>query len=251
MRAQSVAATLRGTYYLTQEVVMAQAAIPAPRVDTRGSTLTTDSVRWRWAGGFGIAHIVVLLGAFAIEGVATTHPWSQQASAFADRSMHRIYYASYVEAMAFIVLVPALVLLGGLLGRRTEIGRVAGQVMVGLGFAYVGATLAIGFPPLTTETYAAQHGAGNAVVGSIDMLRNYGFILQVACSLAFTIALGVAALAERTMRKWAGIGGVAVGGIGLLVTPFAHNAINLVWMVWWVGLCVLCLRGGPRNRIEV
>lgn len=231
---------------------MAQATVPVASESRAIRSTTTGAAPWRWAGGFGIAHIVVMLGAFALEGVASdSSTWAGTAKMFAGHSFNQTFYASYVEAMAFVLLVPALAILARQLGRGNQAGRVAGQTAFGLGIAYVGATMAIGFPPLSTSVYAAQHGADSNVVASIDQLRNYGFILQVACSLAFTIALGVAALAERTMRKWAGIGGVAVGGIGLLVTPFAHNAINLVWMVWWVGLCVLCLRGGPRNRIEV
>ena len=230
---------------------MAQAAIPAPLVGTRASTRTTDSVLWRWAGGFGIAHIVVLLGAFAIEGVGTeSSSWAGTANMFAAHPFHRIFYASYVEAMAFVLLVPALVLLARLLGRGTESGRMAGKTALGLGIAYVGATLAIGFPPLTTSVYAAQHGADSNVVASIDMLRNHGFVLQVALSLAFALALGVAALAGRTLTRWGGYVGVAVGAIGLVATPFAQNAASNAWIIWWVGLCVLCLKGGPRDSSE-
>ena len=230
---------------------MAQAAIPAPLVGSRASTRTTDSARWRWAGGFGVAHVVVLLGAFALEGVGTeSSSWAGTAKMFAAHPFHRVFYASYVEAMAFVLLVPALVLLGRLLGRGTETGRVAGQTALGLGIAYVGATLAIGFPPLTTGVYAAQHGADSNVVASIDMLRNHGFVLQVALSLAFAIALGIAAVAGRTLTRWGGYVGVAVGAIGLVVTPFAQNLTSNLWIVWWVGVCILCLRGGPKDSSE-
>jgi hypothetical protein len=228
---------------------MAQAAIPAP-LTGRASTATTNSkTPWRWAGGFGIAHIVVMLGAFAFEGVGTdSSTWAGTATMLASHSFHRVFYASYVEAMAFVLLVPALVLLARHLGRGTETGRVAGQAALGLGIAYVGATIAIGFPPLATSVYAAQHGADSNVVASIDLLRDYGFILQVALSMAFTLALGVAALAGRRLTRWGGYAGVAIGAGGLVATPFVHNGMSMVQMIWWVGLCVLCLKGGPKER---
>jgi hypothetical protein len=220
---------------------------PGATVTASRPVPSLDRVPWRWAGGFGIAHIVVMLGAFAVEGVATdTTNWAGTAKMFAAHSFQRIFYGSYVEAMAFVLLIPALALLAQHLGRGTETGRVAGQTALGLGIAYVGATFAIGFPPLTTSVYAAQHGADSNVVASIDLLRDHGYLLQVALSVAFTLALGVAALAGRRLTKWGGYGGVAVGVIGLAVTPFAHNAMGMVQIVWWVGLCVLCLKGGPK-----
>jgi hypothetical protein len=145
--------------------------------------------------------------------------------------------------------VPALVILSRLLGRR-ETGRVAGQTMVGLGVAYVGATLAIGFPPLDAAVTAAHHGADPSLVATIDLLRNDGFILQVGLLFAVTLALGIAALTERRFTKWAGWGGLGIGALGIVATPFVHDGANLIWMVWWVGLCVLCLRGGPRERAD-
>jgi hypothetical protein len=231
---------------------MAQATVPAPFAGrATQSTTTTSAASWRWAGGFGIAHIVVMLGAFSLEGVATdSSTWSGTAKMFAAHSFNQTFYASYVEAMAFVLLVPALAILARQLGRGTEAGRVAGQTALGLGIAYVGATIAIGFPPLTTSVYAAQHGADSNVVASIDQLRNYGFILQVALSMAFTVALGVAALAGRRFTRWGGYAGVAIGAGGLVVTPFVHNGMNLVQMIWWVGLCVLCLMGGPKDRTK-
>ncbi|HET9876921.1 MAG TPA: hypothetical protein VFQ37_14340 [Mycobacterium sp.] len=229
---------------------MAQATVPAPSTGraTR-STTRAGAASWRWAGGFGIAHIAVMLGAFSLEGVASdSSTWAGTAKMFAGHSFNQTFYASYVEAMAFVLLVPALVILARQLGRGTEVGRVAGQTALGLGIAYVGATMAIGFPPLTTSVYAAQHGADSNVVASIDQLRNYGFILQVALLMAFTIALGAAALAGRRFTRWGGYAGIAIGTVGMVVTPFAHNQMNMVQMVWWVGLCVLCLMGGPKDR---
>jgi hypothetical protein len=228
---------------------MAQATVPVASESRAIRSTTTGAAPWRWAGGFGIAHIVVMLGAFALEGVASdSSTWAGTAKMFAGHSFNQTFYASYVEAMAFVLLVPALAILARQLGRGNQAGRVAGQTAFGLGIAYVGATMAIGFPPLSTSVYAAQHGADSNVVASIDQLRNYGFILQVALSMAFTIALSTAALAGRRFTRWGGYAGIVIGTVGMVVTPFAHNQMNMVQMIWWVGLCVLCLMGGPKDR---
>jgi hypothetical protein len=61
------------------------------------------------------------------------------------------------------------------------------------------------------------------------------------------VALGVAALSERVFTRWIGWGGVVVGAAGLVAIPFIHDVVSLAWLVWWVGLGVLFLRGGPER----
>lgn len=226
---------------------MAQAAIPAPLTGRASATTTHDRAGWRWAGGLGLAHIVTMLGAFALEGVAQVEHGDTAAKllhVYRGVSVSRLELASYVEAMAFVPLLAALVILGRRLGGRTETGGIAAQTALGLGVAYVGSTFAVGFPPLTAAVYGAHHGVGAGALSTVNDLRNYGFLLQVALMMTFTLALGIAALAERRMTRWGGYGGVVLGAIGVLATPFAHNAVSMVWIVWWIGFCVLCLKGG-------
>lgn len=227
---------------------MAEDTIPATVAGAH--VATSDRTRWRLAGGLGIAHVVVMLAAFAVEGVASVEHGTEASSVlhtYASVSTTRVELASYVEAMAFLPLLAALVLLVRLL-TRTETGRTAGQLALGLGVAYVAATFAVGFPPLTAAVYAAHHGVDAATVAAVNDIRNYGFLLQVALSAALALALGVAAIAERTMRRWLGWGGVVLGVLGLLTTPFAPNAVSLVWLAWWVGVGVLCLKAGSGTN---
>jgi hypothetical protein len=131
---------------------------------------------------------------------------------------------------------------------RTAAASVASQTFLGLGLAYVASTFAIGFPPLTTAVYGAHHGAPASTLALVNDLRNYGFVLQIALCAAFTLALAIAALLGRTMMRMAGWAGVVVGVAGLVATPFAHNAVSMVWLIWWVGVCVVALR--MRTDVE-
>jgi hypothetical protein len=155
--------------------------------------------------------------------------------------------AGYVEALAFLVLTPALVLLARLFGRRTELGRVAAQTFLGLGIAFVGSTLAVGFPPAAAALYAAHHGVDTGAIAMVNDIRNYAFYLGVAMTCAMMLALGVTALAERVFVRWVGWCGVVLGAVGIVVTPFAQNAVSMVWLVWFVGLGVLALRRRPAE----
>lgn len=220
-------------------------------VDPRSvsTPLPVTATTWRWAGGLSLAYVVIVFAAFASEGVAAENGDSaaEVSHQYASVAFTRVFLGGYVEAMAFLVLVPALVALARLFGRRTVTGGIAAQTFLALGVAYVASTLAVGFTPMFAAAYGAHHGVDPQVVSTVNDIRNYAYLLQVATSLAMTLALGVAALAERLLVRWVGWGGTAVGAVGLAATPFAHNATGMVQMVWWVGLAVLCLRGGPKN----
>jgi hypothetical protein len=210
----------------------------------------TSPTAWRVVGGLGLAHVLVLLGAFAVEGVASISHGASPAKVqqtYAGLSPERILLASYAESIAFLLLVPALVLLVRLLARRTEVGKVAGHTAVALGTAYVAATLAIGFPPLTAAVYAANHGIDAGTLATVNDVRNYAFVLQVALSMAFALAIGIAAVAERQLTRWVGWGGIVTGVVGIVATAFVPNTMSSLWLLWWLGVCVVCLRGGPRN----
>jgi hypothetical protein len=230
---------------------MSDTTVTAPLAGPREAT--SETTRWRVAGGLGLAHIALMLGAFALEGVAAVEHGTAAdvvLGTYAGLSSTRVELASYVEAMAFVPLLAAFVLLAQLLS-RTATARTAGQVALGLGIAYVASSFALGFPPLTAAVYAAHHGADATTVATVNDLRNYGFLLQVALTAAQAVALGVAAISQRAMFRWLGWGGVGFGVAGVVAAPFVHNAVSLGWMVWWVGVCVLCLRGvraGDRVR---
>jgi hypothetical protein len=58
----------------------------------------------------------------------------------------------------------------------------------------------------------------------------------------------VAALADGVNRRWVGWGGVGFGVVGLVLTPVAHNVVSMGWVIYWVGLGVLFLRGTGEPR---
>lgn len=225
---------------MTQLTTTPRTADPAPDRSTR--TL------WRIAGGLALAHVVLLFAGFSQE-VAVTHGTSlaDLQDEYGSADMTRVFTGGYVEAMSFLVLVPALVLLSRLFGRRTEAGRIAGQSFLAIGTAYVAATLAVGFAPGAAAIYAAHHHVPIGTIAMVNDIRNYSFYLGVAMTCAMMLALGVAALSDRIHVRWVGWGGVVLGAVGIVVTPFAQNAVSMVWLVWFVGLGVLALRGRPAE----
>jgi hypothetical protein len=203
---------------------------------------------WRIAGGLALAHILIMLAAITQESLVE-HGASAATvrDSYGGANLTRVLGATYFEALSFLVLTPAIVFAARALGRRTPTSRWAGQTFLALGVAYVASTLAVGFPPGAAAIYGSQHGADLASVAMVNDIRNYGFFLQLAISCGMAVALGVAALNERVFTRWIGWGGVAFGVAGLVAIPFAPNAVSMAWLVWWVGLAVLFLRGGPKR----
>jgi hypothetical protein len=224
---------------------MAQLMVPTSEPNAEEGV---GAVLWRIGGALGLAHVLMMFGGMALEVVVdpATDPDALH-RAYADAPLTRVLLAGYVEALAFVVLAVAIVVMARLFARRNELSQLATASFVALGIAYVAATFAVGFPPGAAALHGAHRGADAQGVAMVNDIRNYGYLLQVALQSALTAALGVAAVASRTFVRW-GRAGVVVGAIGLLATPIAHNVVGLVLLAWWVGIAVLCLRApGPAS----
>lgn len=204
-------------------------------------------VHWRLAGALGLAHVLLIplgialqaspLFADGVEGIRDS---------YVDGDFIRSATGWMVEAFGFLLLVPALVFLARVLGRRTESGRWAAQTGLMCGLGYVAVTFAVGFPAGAAAMYGAQHGLDVDTAFAINNLRIFSYFLSLMLLAGGTLGIAVSALADGEHRRWIGGFGV-VTGIGLLVsTPLSlvelQDLGTLVWMVWFVGVCVLMLR---------
>jgi hypothetical protein len=215
--------------------------------DTRPATRSELSpTLWRVGGGLALAHVVLLFAAISQE-VSVVHGDSLATiqRVYGGASLTRVFTGGYVEAMSFLVLTAAMVVVARLIGRRTEAGSIAAQTFLALGVVFVATTLAVGFAPGAAAMYGVQHGADIHTVAMVNDIRNYGYVLQVAVQGGMALALGIAALSDKMLTKWVGWAGVAVGIVCIVAAPFAQ--MGLVWLVWWVGLGVLLLKGGPKS----
>jgi hypothetical protein len=203
----------------------------------------------RVAGGLGLAQVVIMFAAITQE-VLVEHstPLATIQHDFATADITRVFAAGYVEASSFLLLAPAIVIIARLFGRGGEFTRTAAQSFLALGVAWIASTLAVGFAPGAAAIYGLQHGGDIHTVAMVNDLRNYSYFLQVMIQGGMAVALGVAALLGRAWNRTVGWGGVVVGAAIVVGTPFAHNGLGLLWLIWWVYLCVLLVRGRvPRT----
>jgi hypothetical protein len=219
--------------------------VTAPPTETHRELSTLARV----AGAFGLAQVVVMFAAMTQE-VMVDHstPLATLQHDYGTADITRVFGGGYVEATSFLLLAPAIVIMARVFGRGGEATRASAQTFLALGIAWIASTLAIGFAPGAAAIYGMQHGADLHSVAMVNDLRNYSYYLQVTIQGGMAIALGVAAVLGRAWSRSVGWGGVVIGAAIVVGTPFAHNGLGMLWLLWWVYLCVLLVKGKLPQR---
>lgn len=202
---------------------------------------------WQTAGVLGLAHVALIPIGIALQqsplfadGVAGVR------DSYVDGDFTRTATGGMLEALGFLLFVPALVFLARALGRRTEAGGWAAQSGMMCGLAYVAVTFAVGFPAGAAAMYGAQHGLDLDTAFALNNVRIFGYFLSLLLLAGSTLGIALSARADGTHPRWFGGFGVVTGIVLLASTPLSLVGLQdwgtLVWMVWFTGVCVLMLR---------
>lgn len=202
---------------------------------------------WQLAGALCLAHVVLIPVGLALQqGPIFAEGTAGIADSYVDGDVGRAFTGGILEAFGFLLMVPALVFLGRVLGRRTEAGGWAAQTGLLCGLVYIAVTFAVGFPAGGAAMYGAQHGLDLDSAFAVNNIRIFGYFLSLMVLGASTIGYAVAALADGVHPRWFGGFGIVTGVALLASTPLAgigqQDWGTLVWMVWFVGVGVLMLR---------
>lgn len=202
---------------------------------------------WRIAGALALAHVVLLVVGLGLQGATAFEEGVEGIRRhYVEGDLARILGGGMLEGLGFVLLLPTLVFLSRVIGRRTEAGRWAAQTALLSGVSYVAATMAVGFPAGAVAAYGAQHGLDLDVAFAINNLRNFAYFLSLALLGAHAFGLGLAALQGSVLRRWVGWGGLVTGAVLLASVPAAsigqQDWGTLLWLVWWVGVAVGLLR---------
>lgn len=224
------------------------------QVGRRGDQSLLESgsrTHWRAAGGFALAHLVVILAGL---GMANSPLFEEGPKGiqegYVDGNLAQTVAGGMLEAFGFVLLLPALVFLARAIGRRTEAGRWAAQTALVAAGGYVAVTMAVGFPAGAAALYGAQHGLDVDTAFALNNIRIFGYFLSLFLLGAHAIGVGIAARQDAIMRRWVGWGGILTGAVLWASVPAAavgqQDWGTLLWMVWWVGLAVGLLRHQPE-----
>jgi hypothetical protein len=208
------------------------------------SSSTERKLLGRVAGALGLAWIVLEFAAVTQEPlVEHATSLTKLQHAYGTANLTRAFTGGYVEALAFVLVVPVIVIVARLFGRGSETTHVAAQSFLALGVAWVASTMAVGFAPGAAALYAAQHGADAHSIAMVNDIRNFSYLLQITMQGGMAVALGTAAILGRQWPRVVGWGGVVAGVAIMVGTPFANNTMGSLWMLWWICLAVLLIRG--------
>ena len=210
---------------------------------------------WRWAGGFALAHVVLLFAGLSQQApVSLADGAASLEEVYGGADLASVYLGGVLELLGFLCLLVALVFVARAVGRRTEAGRWAAQVGLLAGVGYVAATFATGMPAGAASLYALHHGVGVDTAFAVNNIRLFAYFVSLMLLGLSCLGVAVSALADRYSPRWVGWGGVLTG-VALLSTPALasigqQDLPTLVWLIWWVGLAVGLLRHRPATESD-
>jgi hypothetical protein len=211
----------------------------------------------RTAGALGLSYVALLLGGLVVTGggALLQEGTAGIERAYRDGSLAALFSGWYLQSVGFVLLVPVAVHLAGALGRTTELGRWAARSGLVLGCIYVAVTLAVGLPAGAAAALGTKEGLDVDAAAALNSLRVFGYLLSLLALGGHVVCVAVSALADGVHRRLVGWLGVATGVTLVLAPPLTAFALQdlstLLYLVWWVGLCILLVRGrldGRRDR---
>lgn len=214
-------------------------------------TAATDRRLWATAGWLLIGYVVLTFAGVSLEhSLMLGDKPSVAAAALVHSPMARNFTGGYIEFLATLVYLVAVLLVARLLRGDGVTGEWLSSCVAGAAIAEVAVTLAVGFPAGAAALYNGHHGAPLATVTAVNDIRNFAFFLSGG--LAGVTALGVAGavLVTRRLPRWIAYSGIVVGVLDIASIPAARtgviNVATLLGFAWIVALGVTAMRA-PRS----
>jgi hypothetical protein len=204
---------------------------------------------WRTAGVLALGHVVLML--LAITQQQSARLGEDPAAAYAGADLARVFAGGYLEALAFLLLLPVVAFLGREVGRATDVGRWAASTGFAAGVAYIASTLAVGLPAGAAAIYGAEHGADLVAVSLVNDVRNFAFFLSMMLLAVQVAGVAIAVLTDRRLPGWLGWSGLGIAVVLVGTVPFAGTGAvdyaSLVWILWFIALATAMLRHRPEE----
>jgi hypothetical protein len=170
-----------------------------------------------------------------------------------ERGLGPVFGGMFLLTLGFLALIVTMTFLAQAVGRRTATGTLAAQTAWAAGIAYVVVIVGVGLSAGGAGLWALHHDAAMQTVLSVNNIRNFSYFAAMPFMGVYSLALGVAALADRVLTRWVGWGGVAAGVGFLLAVPAAAVGVQFampLWLLWWIGVGISLLRYRTPDAIE-
>ena len=211
---------------------------------------------WITAGGLTIAYIVLTFAGVSMEytlELGQSH--AEGLKQLVQSSLTNNYVGGYLEYVATLVLLVAMLLVARLLRGTSEATGWLSSCMNGSIVAYTAVTVAAGFSAGAAALYNAHHGADLTNATMVNDIRNFSFFLSEGLIGVFVICAGVTGRITGLLPRWFCYPGIAIGAFSILAIPGARNGLQnvsiMLWFVWLLVFAVVALRSGGRQKPAV
>ena len=200
---------------------------------------------WLTAGWSTIAFVVLTFaGIIPQKAVTLGDKPSHVRDALVTSSMTKMYAGYYIEFIAGLVFLVAMLLLARLLRGEGETTGWLSSCITGATIVYIAVSLATGGAAGAAAIYDGHHGASLATVTTVNDIRNIGYSLSGGVAGVLVLATSGAGLATRLLPRWFGYAGYVIGVVLIAAVPAVRAGApqTMLWFLWLVVLGVVSLR---------
>lgn len=209
---------------------------------------------WLVAGWSTIAYVVLTFAGIIPQTTVTLGDKPSSArSALVTSSMSKLISGYYIEFIATLVFLVAMLLLARLLRGEGETTGWLSSCITGATIVYVAVTLATSGAAGAAAIYDGHHGASLATVTTVNDIRNIGYALSGGVAGVLVLAASGSGLATRLLPRWLGYAGYVIGVVLIAAVPAVKSGApqTMLWFAWLVVIGVVSLRrarvGAPQG----
>jgi len=204
----------------------------------RPGTLNAMSRKALRAGGaIGIAHVAVVIAGFAVEfqdivDITLTAPKENLTKVFVEADPAPMFLGGHIELLGYLLLLPFAAALFRHLRSAESPGAFGAMTSLLAVTAFVATTLSPGFAAGGAALWIGGHGGDMATVEALNTLRNTTYVTSLAAYAFFFAAVGISALAGRSLPKWLSISALVLAAwLAIGVAFFTDGQADLPAMV--------------------
>ncbi|HET6910014.1 MAG TPA: hypothetical protein VFH54_11795 [Mycobacteriales bacterium] len=200
---------------------------------------------WLTTGWLTIAFVVLtFVGIIPQKAVTLGDKPASVKQALVTSSMSKAFAGYYVEFVAGLVFLAAMLLLARLLRGGGETTEWLGSCVSAAAIVYVAVSLATGGAAGAAAIYDGHHGASLATVTTVNDIRNIGYAISGGVAGLLVLAASGAGIATRLLPRWLCYAGFVVGVVLIAAVPAVKAGApqTMLWFLWLVVIGVVCLR---------
>jgi len=200
---------------------------------------------WITAGWLLVGYVILTFAGAVFQSQLTLGAKPAEATkALVTSSLPKTYTGYYIEFIATLVFLVALLLVARLLRGDGDTTAWLSSCVAGAAVIYVAVTLATGGAAGAAALYDGHHGAPLATVTTVNDIRNIGYSISGAVAGLLVLATSAAGRITGLLPRWFSYAGYAVGVVCIAALPAVKAGApqTLLWFLWLLVLGIVALR---------